>query len=168
MKLSVQELVSCSDAVLDNGCQGGLFENSFTYIQKKGLTSALNYPYVSAFTRKPSACNIQKINNGRKWKIKGYRNIQRNCQSVLTELQRGPVAVGINSENLQFYRNGSFKGSVDGFTDHAVLLVGYDSEQGFKIKNIWGRTWGILGYGWIDETEHAGLCSRAISANIPV
>ena len=86
MKLSVQELVSCSDAILENGCQGGLFENSFAYIQNKGLTSALNYPYTSAFTRIPPTCNVQKIINGKKWKIKGYLNIRRNCQSILTVL----------------------------------------------------------------------------------
>lgn len=68
---------------------------------------------------------------------------------------------------MQFYSNGIFEGSPHTTTDHAVLLIGYDPNIGFKIKNIWGRTWGIKGYAWIDFEKHAGICSRAYSIEIP-
>lgn len=51
---------------------------------------------------------------------------------------------------MQFYRKGVFKNSPKTTTDHAVLLVGYDLEVGYKFKNNWGKTWGIAGYGWVD------------------
>lgn len=86
----------------------------------------------------------------------------KNCERVLAELKKGPLAVGISSYNLQFYGGGVFSGPVNTITDHAVLLVGYNPEYGFRIKNVWGRTWGLLGYGWVDRTDNAGICSRPI------
>lgn len=81
----------------------------------------------------------------------------------MAELQRGPIAVGISSINLQFYGGGVFSGSANTITDHAVLLIGYNPDIGFKIKNIWGKTWGLLGYGWVDTVDNAGLCSRPVT-----
>lgn len=34
---------------------------------------------------------------------------------------------------------------------HAVVLVGYDDARGaFKVRNSWGKSWGLGGYFWID------------------
>jgi C1A family cysteine protease len=33
---------------------------------------------------------------------------------------------------------------------HAIVIVGYDdSMKAFKIRNSWGPTWGVQGYGWL-------------------
>jgi C1A family cysteine protease len=49
---------------------------------------------------------------------------------------------------LQFYAHGIFDDCND-FIDHAVLLVGYKSGTGWKLKNSWGSNWGEDGYAWI-------------------
>jgi len=34
---------------------------------------------------------------------------------------------------------------------HAVVLVGYDDARGaFKVRNSWGKDWGLGGYFWMD------------------
>lgn len=50
--------------------------------------------------------------------------------------------------------------------DHAVLVVGYNPNLGFQIKNMWGLTWGRIGFGWVDYEKHAGICSIAMSISM--
>ena len=33
--------------------------------------------------------------------------------------------------------------------NHAVVLVGYNSDYGYKIKNSWGYDWADSGFGWL-------------------
>lgn len=43
-----------------------------------------------------------------------------------------------------------------GQTDHAVLLVGYNTTHWF-IKNSWGTNWGDKGFGYISKKNDCGL-----------
>lgn len=52
-------------------------------------------------------------------------------------MKKGPVSVGIAGFNLQHYSSGVFDGCHNEPEDHAVLIVGYDSKKGWKIKNSW-------------------------------
>jgi C1A family cysteine protease len=43
-----------------------------------------------------------------------------------------------------------------------VVLVGYDDvKKAFKVRNSWGKSWGLGGYFWIDYDYVADttLCS---------
>jgi C1A family cysteine protease len=42
--------------------------------------------------------------------------------------------------------------------DHAVVLIGYKSGVGWKIKNSWGPDWGMKGYAWIKDGNNCGIC----------
>jgi C1A family cysteine protease len=53
----------------------------------------------------------------------------------------GPISAGISGYNLQFYETGIFNDCND-VLDHAILIVGYRSGMGWKIKNSWGANWG--------------------------
>jgi C1A family cysteine protease len=63
-----------------------------------------------------------------------------------------PLAVAIEADKLcfQVYKSGVFSNSRCGTTlDHAVLVVGYGTENGVEywlVKNSWNTTWGENGY----------------------
>ena len=69
---------------------------------------------------------------------------------MLNALYKGPVSAGIAGYHLRFYDNGIFDecGEKDNL-DHAIMIVGFKSGQGWRIKNSWGVDWGENGFGWI-------------------
>lgn len=89
--------------------------------------------------------------------------ITGNCTDLGNTLQTKPISVAISGYNLQFYSKGTFTGcSSNPILDHAVLLVGFNTTKGWKIKNSWGSGWGELGYGWITAgTNNCGICKLA-------
>lgn len=42
------------------------------------------------------------------------------------------------------------------------MMIGFNSQYGFWFKNSWGSQWGQNGFGWVSQTENAGICSYAI------
>jgi C1A family cysteine protease len=80
-------------------------------------------------------------------------------------LANGPISAGISGYNLQFYEEGIFN-ECDEYLDHAVIIIGYKSGKGWKIKNSWGRDGGIDGYGWIAEGNTCGICDMAVAIRI--
>lgn len=45
--------------------------------------------------------------------------------------------------------------------EQAVLVVGYDSQQGFLVKHCRGTGWGMNGYAWVDFDYHRHLAIEA-------
>lgn len=88
-----------------------------------------------------------------------------DCQSILNSLTLGPVSAGIAGYTLQFYDTGIFN-DCNEVLDHAVIIVGYKSGFGWRIKNSWGLRWGELGYGWIGEGNTCGICNMAVSVTL--
>lgn len=82
------------------------------------------------------------------FKIKNFTNIEPSCNAVIDALKLSPLAIGIAGYRLQFYSTGIFN-DCNSYIDHAVLLVGYVSQVGWRIKNTWGADWGESGYAWI-------------------
>jgi hypothetical protein len=85
---------------------------------------------------------------------------------VIDALKSSPLAIGIAGYRLQFYSTGIFN-DCNSYIDHAVLLVGYVSQVGWKVKNSWGSDWGESGYAWIQEQgNNCGICLNAVQATI--
>ena len=45
--------------------------------------------------------------------------------------------------------------------NHAITVVGYDSNGNIMVKNSWGKSWGVNGFGWI-----SGNTSRNCGINL--
>ena len=65
----------------------------------------------------------------------------------------GPIAVSVDAAGpgWTYYKSGVYSGECGTSLDHGVVGVGYgtDSKQGgdyWKIKNSWGKSWGMEGY----------------------
>uniref|UniRef100_A0A915E902 Peptidase C1A papain C-terminal domain-containing protein n=1 Tax=Ditylenchus dipsaci TaxID=166011 RepID=A0A915E902_9BILA len=133
VSLSEQNLVDCSAAYGNNGCNGGLMDFAFQYIKENhGVDTETSYPYKAA--RRSATLDEEQL------KI-----------AVATQ---GPVSVAIDAghRSFQLYKTGVYfeKACSSEQLDHGVLVVGYgtDAEDGdyWIVKNSWGATWGEKGY----------------------
>lgn len=86
-----------------------------------------------------------------------------------------PVTVGIcgSERAFQFYSKGIFGGPCSTALDHAVLIVGYGSENGVDywiVKNSWGTRWGMKGYIHIlrNSQNSQGVCGINMLASYPI
>jgi len=152
--LSEQQLVAC-DTGEDQGCNGGLQEDAFVYVEKNGLTGEADYPY-TAGGGKSGRCEKAKI-KAPLTKISSWVQVSKSAageEGIKAALAKsGPITIGINAGHLQTYKSGISDPIVcrsgEGALDHAVMIVGYGTANGedyWKIKNSWAKDWGEEGY----------------------
>ena len=145
--LSEQQLVDCSTAQGNQGCNGGLMDYAFQYVMANGLTTEAAYPYTATG---PNACEAKGLPVA--VKATGFTDVPTNSQlALMTAVVQQPVAVAIEADEnaFQFYSSGVLTKPCGTNLDHGVLLVGYGTEGGldyYKVKNSWGATWGQEGY----------------------
>ena len=109
------------------------------HIQTKMYTGTENAFYASSAQRKVSA----------------YFNLHKNVQSWKTWLATtGPIlaAFSVDSSWDNAAANG---GNIDTFHPntvrggHAICIVGYRTDGRFIVRNSWGTTWGVNGFGYV-------------------
>ncbi|XP_022739928.1 senescence-specific cysteine protease SAG39-like [Durio zibethinus] len=172
VSLSEQELVDCDTKGEDQGCQGGLMDNAFQFIQKnKGLTTESNYPYKGV----DGTCNTNREANHAA-NINGHEDVPANNEEALQKaVANQPVSVAIDAGGFefQFYSSGVFTGDCGTDLDHGVAAVGYgvdaDGTKYWLVKNSWGTSWGEEGYIRMQRDVGAkeGLCGIAMQASYP-
>jgi len=105
--------------------------------------------------------------------LKNYTRIQTSNEVALkAAVYRQPVAIGIAAAGqFMSYSSGIFDGTCPGGRDHAVLIVGYGTENGkdfWILKNSWNTGWGEKGYMRIARGLTAdGLCLLATDPSVP-
>ncbi|XP_042517019.1 senescence-specific cysteine protease SAG12-like [Macadamia integrifolia] len=172
ISLSEQELVDCDINGIDQGCEGGLMDSAFQFIQQNhGLTTESSYPYQGI----DGNCSTEKAIY-HSAKITGYEDVPANNeQALLNAVANQPVSVAIEGSgfSFQFYSSGVFTGECGTNLDHAVTAIGYgvnkDGTKYWLIKNSWGTSWGENGFMKIqrDVTQKEGLCGLAMKASYP-
>jgi len=98
VEFSEQQLVDC-DHNGDEGCNGGLMDNAFKYIQDNGgLDTEQSYPY----TARDGKCKFNKDTVG--VRVTGFEDISSNEDEIAKVLMEvGPLAIAVNANPFQFY-----------------------------------------------------------------
>ena len=162
---SEQQLVDCSGSYGNMGCNGGLMDNAFQYIEKKPLELESEYPY----TARTQTCKASGTGSG---KVANYYDVQPNSVTQLkAAIAKGPVSVAIEADQFAFqsYTSGVITKGCGQNLDHGVLAVGYGTENGidyFLVKNSWGASWGAKGFVKIAASS-ADVCGILLAASQP-
>merc|ERR1711865_457998 len=111
----------------NQGCNGGLMDDGFKYLEAKGDETEADYAYTgktgTCVTSKQSAASGLKAG-----KISSYSDVTpKNCAQMMAAVAKGPVSVAIEADQtgFQHYSSGVFSGTCGTSLDHGVLVVGY-------------------------------------------
>jgi hypothetical protein len=171
VSLSEEDLVQC-DHNGDNGCQGGLMDNAFEWIEKNGIAAESAYPYTSG-TGTTGTCDSASSKKP-VVTLTSFRDVPKGDEDALkSAVAIGPVSIAIEADKsaFQLYKGGVLDSAACGTKlDHGVLIVGYGTDSGsskdyWKVKNSWGPTWGESGY--IRMVRGKDMCGLAQSASYP-
>merc|ERR1712046_130881 len=93
---SEQQLVDCSKQ--NNGCNGGLMDYAFRYIETAPLMTESEYPYKG----KDGMCEYTKSKGI--GKVRSYRDVGRDTSGsqLMSALNKGPVSVAIEADQFVF------------------------------------------------------------------
>ena len=152
---SEQQFVDCG---YDNenafGCDGAAPHAYLKWASdnKVDLAHESQYPYLAEKSKLVCPANLPSYNLGAK--ISGSVYTYSGDEELLKQLvyKHGAVVASVMSTGpFENYKGGIFAGCPAGETktDHAILVVGYGSENGLDywlIKNSWGPDWGEGGY----------------------
>jgi len=170
--LSEQQLVDCSGAEGNQGCNGGLMDYAFEYIIKNGITSESNYPY----TAQDGSCNQQRVSDVVA-NISKFTDVVPNSEmALMTAVVQQPISVAIEADQdvFQFYSSGVMTGNCGTNIDHGVLAVGYgtlNNHDYWIVKNSWGADWGMNGYillGRGAQYGASGQCGIQMDPSYPI
>ncbi len=169
--LSEQQLVDCSTAQGNQGCNGGMMDDAFQYIiTNGGICSEAKYPYQAADGTCQTCSPVATLHS--------YVDVQPNNETALMiAVARQPVSVAVEADGFdwQFYSTGVVTDSCGTNLDHGVLVVGYGTDPSagdyWLVKNSWGPDWGESGYirlGRGSKYAPNGECGILMDPSYPV
>ncbi|KAH8086232.1 transferase [Aureococcus anophagefferens] len=167
LSLSEEQLVQCDSS--SYGCNGGFPPSgALSFVASNGgVCAESDYAYTSG-SGQTGSCRRNACASV--MTVEGSVAAQGE-QAMLSALQQRPLSILIDAEdcNFQSYRGGIIDNYQCGSRqDHAVLLVGYGTENGvdyWKVKNSWASSWGENGYFRVVRNKNMlGLGSGATYA----
>ena len=176
LSFSEQQLVDCANmkhGYGNMGCNGGLQTYAYQYYEA-GHNAMLeaDYPYTSGAGQTASCLYDASSTAG--VAVTDYTNVTPNSSSQMkAALQTAPLAVAIEADKAVFqtYSSGVLTSSRCGTNlDHAVLAVGYGTENGqdyWLVKNSWNTTWGDQGYIKLGMDSSTGTCGVQEDPQLP-
>jgi len=167
--VSVQELVDCSGAQGNQGCNGGMITNAFDFIiANGGICDWQEYQYtaVDGTCMSANCTNVATVH--------AYTNIPQGDETTLmTAVYGQPVstAVEADTQSFQFYQSGVIDDPACGTEiDHGVTVIGWGTDATLKkdywlLRNMWGTSWGENGY--VRVVRGKNMCGLAEMATYP-
>jgi C1A family cysteine protease len=169
---SEQQLVDCSTAQGNMGCNGGLMDYAFTYLESNAIETEASYPY----TGRDGKCTYETSKGVDV--VVSFTDVPANDPAQLqAAAAQQPVSVAIEADRMvfQMYTGGIIKSTQCGTNlDHGVLVVGYGTDAGqdyWLLKNSWGPSWGEQGFFRIARdmtTKGPGICGLQQQASYPI
>jgi C1A family cysteine protease len=157
--LSEEELVQCSSANGNMGCNGGLMDNAFDWVvSNNGIDSEKDYPYTSGGGN-TGRCDKLKLKKDAATGFKNHYDLPNDEGQMATWVaSNGPLAIAVDaSSGWQSYSGGIMSDCDGSQLDHGVLIVGYAPGY-WIVKNSWGTGWGENGYIRLQRgTNQCGL-----------
>ena len=87
---SEQQLVDCSTAEGNQGCNGGLMDDAFTYVESHKIETESDYPY----TGRDGTCHA----SGGVAELKTFSDVTpKDPEALATALEKGPVAIAVDA-----------------------------------------------------------------------
>eukprot|EP00806_Schmidingerella_arcuata_P008725 Macronucleus_905.p1 GENE.Macronucleus_905~~Macronucleus_905.p1 ORF type:complete len:311 (+),score=179.78 Macronucleus_905:1-933(+) len=168
LSFSEQQLVDCAgyqEGFGNYGCQGGLQEEAYKYYESgKKAELESTYPYFSGSTQRKGSCQYD-AGSATAVTVSDYLAVlPKSPTQMKAALEKQPLAVSIEADKMVFqtYKTGVLNSTKCGTQlDHAVLAVGYGTENGqdyWLVKNSWNTTWGDQGYIKLAIVEGDGIC----------
>lgn len=167
-----QELVSCDNAGSDEGCNGGLPENAFKYLQDTPLEPEADYPYRSGDTKQDGSCKLEEsegvleVTGTTQTGIMGVGETDEMKDYILN---KGPMSIGVAAnDEWQTYVGGvlSFDECPDDQPNHAVQVVALNTDDAdepyWVVRNSWATGWGEDGFIRLSYGENT--CNIAFMA----
>jgi len=168
--VSEQQLVDCSTAEGNQGCNGGLMDYGFAYIIKnKGIGSEASYPYTATDGTCKKVPSVSTISS--------FTDVQTGSETALmTAIVQQPISVAVEADqdSFQLYTGGVMSKACGTQLDHGVLAVGYGTLAGadyYQVKNSWGADWGMKGYILLARGSfngNNGQCGIQMDPSYPV
>jgi len=179
--LSPQYLVSCDKSNL--GCQGGLLDRVWKYLENHGTVTDSCFSYKSGDGKNVPTCPATCDKSDEK--LVNYKATVNSSKPLTcaTQLQKeimsnGPVQTGfIVYDDFMHYKSGIYK-HVSGkkMGGHAVRVVGWGKENGTSywiVANSWGPTWAENGFFRIafgeclfEANGYAGLADTSVAPKL--
>ncbi len=143
--LSEQQVLSCNNQ--GDGCNGGRCSTAYKVFKNPGSVLEEDMPYMANDAIPCTQDEFEKVAV-----LDAYTSVGHSVDQIKTVLVNGPVAAGMKVwDDFFYYTGGCYEGAWSIWTDHAVLIVGWDDtmcegEGAWICKNSWGRSWGIDGF----------------------
>lgn len=129
-----------------------------------GIPSLKKYPYTSVnYTGNdpitPGICTVDSTFYKLPSDVQAsqYQNV--TASNMMSLAERSPFVALISADpGFMNYKSGIYAcNSITTINNinHAVTIVGYDSNGNYLIKNSWGTTWGNQGYGWVNASPNS-------------
>ena len=121
------------------------------------------YPYRSGKTGLDYSCKYDEMSKTAV-DVSSYKRVTgSNPKQMKAALMQQPLSVSVHAGLVfQTYKTGVLTDAKCGTNlDHAVLAVGYGTENGqdyWLVENSWNTTWGDQGYIELGMNTDAGVC----------
>jgi len=181
VELSPQDLVSCDD-VGNHGCDGGVPQLAWEYLEYEGITDLSCYPYESGTSGKTGDCRRDCKDSKQpftkyyadKFSQHTYDGVEAIQNAILGD---GPVegTMSVYSDFMH-YKSGVYVKSAKAtyMGGHAIKIIGWGHDDKVKkdywiVNNSWGTDWGINGTFWIERgVNMCGIDSDAVASQAKV